>query len=249
MRGNLDRLLGQSKEQYIEVDDREFCELLTEILNDGSSSRIAERVSRWKLESTDRRLERIASQARGLADRLDKGALDVEVDSRGLMLEPRRWSRFWSGFAHAVRNAVDHGIEATDERVAAGKTPNGKISLRAACRDDEFVIEIIDDGRGVDWQTVRSKADAAGIEVDTTSDLTELLFRDGFSTRSVVSEHSGRGVGMAVLRQATEELGGRVQLNSSPGQGTSVRFIFPEKAMAPPPKEMLQELQAAVASG
>ena len=243
LKSNLDRMLGDAKAHRIELDDVEFCDLLSDVLSGVASDRIADRISRWKLEPTDVRLQRIARQAQGLALRLDKADLDVEVESQGLMLEPRRWSRFWAGFSHAVRNAVDHGIEPAEERTLAGKDPSGRVSLRTSKEGERFVIEIADDGRGVDWGHVRERAAAVGLEVGSTGDLKNVLFSDGFSTRTDVSEYSGRGVGMAVLREATEELGGKVHIDSDLGSGTTVRFEFPAAAMAPRPQQLLEEIR------
>ena len=243
LKSNLDRLLGDAQAHRIELDDVEFCDLLSDVLTGATYDQIADRISRWKLEPTGVRLQRIARQAQGLAMRLDKGDLDVEVDSQDLLLEPRRWSRFWAGFSHAVRNAIDHGIEPAEERTKAGKKPTGRVSLRTVRRNDRFVVEIADDGRGVDWQRVRERAMTAGLEVGSTEDLKEVLFTDGFSTRTTVSEYSGRGVGMAVLKEATEELGGQVSIDSDLGAGTTIRFDFPLDAMAPQPRQLLEQMR------
>jgi two-component system chemotaxis sensor kinase CheA len=244
LKANLETLLGDDSRPRIEIDDDEFAELLQAVLAGEERADVAARIARWKLERTDARLARAAKQAEGIAKRLNKDGIRVQVDGRGHLIEPQRWSRFWATFVHAIRNAVDHGIESAEERRGAGKDPHGQLTLRTDVRDGEFVVELADDGRGVDWDTVRRRAEDHGFEVEDTADLKATLFKDGFTTKDQVSQYSGRGVGMAALREATEELGGRVLLDSRPGCGTRFEFRFPMDRMAPRPDELLAALTA-----
>lgn len=138
---------------------------------------------------------------------------------------------------HVLRNAVDHGIEGSVERRAAGKPPTATIRLRAARQGDRIVIEVEDDGRGIDVRRVREVAQARGVlppaRVALLSDdeVVELIFAPGFSTASQVTGLSGRGVGMDVVRTAIERLGGRVSVSSRPDVGTVVRFSLPFTVM------------------
>ncbi len=142
-----------------------------------------------------------------------------------------RWSSFWSSFVHIVRNAVDHGLEEQDERVESGKSPNGNIDLATFTEDREFVVQIADDGRGVDWDAVIERAKEVGLSHATTGDLTEALFADGFTTRRTATQLSGRGIGMGAARRACEAHGGVARVISKRGQGTTVQFRFPLEAM------------------
>ena len=132
---------------------------------------------------------------------------------------------------HVVRNAFDHAIETPEEREAAGKPVRGTIRIQAIQRGNHVVIEVEDDGRGIDEQTVLAKARALGLvdEGDSLSkrELLNLVFEAGFSTREAVSATSGRGVGMDIVRSNLAELGGTVELSTRPGEGTRVTFTLP----------------------
>ena len=129
---------------------------------------------------------------------------------------------------HLVRNAVDHGIEATDIRLANGKPEKGTITLDAYHQGGSIVIEIKDDGGGIDRETVLTKAIEKGL-VDDSSSLTDnqvydLLFEPGFSTAKALSDISGRGVGMDVVKRNIQSLGGRIQVESTLGKAVILKF-------------------------
>ncbi|MBP0496455.1 chemotaxis protein CheA [Pararoseomonas indoligenes] len=134
---------------------------------------------------------------------------------------------------HLLRNAVDHGIEPTGAREAAGKPRTGRITLSAAREDGGVAVTLSDDGAGMDPARLRAVAKARGVADAATIDALDdrealdLVFRPGFSTAGAVTAISGRGVGMDAVRAAVEALGGRVTLSSIPGQGTSVRLLLP----------------------
>ncbi len=132
---------------------------------------------------------------------------------------------------HIVRNAFDHAIEAPQERVAAGKPPEGCIRIEAFQRGNHVVIEVSDDGRGVDIVGVRAKAEALGLveagESLSAKEILDLVFEPGMSTRAEVSETSGRGVGMDVVRSNLISCGGVVAVDSTPGRGTRVTMTLP----------------------
>ncbi len=138
---------------------------------------------------------------------------------------------------HVLRNAVDHGVEDEAGRRAAGKPAIGLITLRGARQGDQVVIEIEDDGRGIDVDRVRRAAAERGIASrDALADLSDaavidLVFAPGFSTAAAVSDVSGRGVGMDAVRTAVERMGGRAVLESRPGSGTVARLILPFTVM------------------
>jgi len=132
---------------------------------------------------------------------------------------------------HLVRNAVSHGLERSDERTAQGKSPEGHLTLRAMTTGENVVIEIIDDGRGIDVAQVRDRAKAKGIlEPDAGFDnaqLLEVLCLPGFSTRTEADRESGRGVGMDVAKRTVEALSGTLSLLTEPGKGTRFRIELP----------------------
>lgn len=132
---------------------------------------------------------------------------------------------------HLVRNSLDHGLETPEERVAAGKDDTGKVTLNAYHQGGNIVIEIIDDGRGLNTAKIREKAITNGLisETDTLSDeeINELIFQPGFSTADAVSDLSGRGVGMDVVRRNINELNGTVEVTSIPNQGSTFTIRLP----------------------
>ena len=134
---------------------------------------------------------------------------------------------------HMVRNAVDHGVESPAVRRAAGKPPGGTIVLRASHQAGQIMIEVADDGRGVDRTKVAAAALAKGqrtaeqLERMTESEIFSLIFLPGVSTAETVSGVSGRGVGMDVVLTNLEKLGGKIDISSSPGHGTSFRIKLP----------------------
>jgi two-component system chemotaxis sensor kinase CheA len=231
LRTKVDVLLGDQTRKNIEVESSEYEATLQAIAGDESRTRILRRVADWKLEPTSVRLERIADRARRIADRLNKGPLDVVVRDNGLRLEAPLWAAFWSSFIHVVRNAVDHGIESKPERLMANKNPRGAIELVTRLERGTFIVEIKDDGRGIDWNAVAERASAAAVPCDSPEDLMQAIFTDGISTAPSVTEVSGRGIGMGAMRAVCEARGGTMEVSSVTGAGTSVVFRFPESAM------------------
>jgi len=141
--------------------------------------------------------------------------------------------RLFEPLVHLVRNAVDHGIEGPEQRHAAGKSATAAISIQASRVGDRLLVEVSDDGRGIDAAMVRRKASERGLmsrtELAALTDeqAIDLIFAAGFSTATAVSDISGRGIGMDVVRNTVEQIGGRVSLTSKVGDGTKVRLDLP----------------------
>ena len=212
-------LIGGDK-QLLQVSCAEYSALLGAIEAGVPRKTLAETVRSWELEPTEFRLLRIAEQARNLARRMEKGEIDVVVESNGLRLPLDRLSGFWSAFVHVVRNAVDHGLESPEDRVASGKSPTGTLTVRTFIDEHELVVSLQDDGRGIDWEGVAKNARWRGLPDQTPADLEQALFADGVSTKFSATEFSGRGVGMGAVLSEVRGLGGRLTLSSEPGRGT-----------------------------
>jgi two-component system, chemotaxis family, sensor kinase CheA len=152
----------------------------------------------------------------------------LELKGQGTEVDKFLIERLMDPVLHLVRNAVSHGIETADERIAAGKRPEGTIVLSATTAGDIVRIEIADDGRGVDAEAVIARAQAAGLPVPLgtpdANTLLSLLCAPGFSTRDESDRASGRGVGMGVVQSAVEDLSGSLHLEFTPGAGT--RFVL-----------------------
>jgi two-component system, chemotaxis family, sensor kinase CheA len=223
--GSLSSLLGNTTQVVIE--DEEFGAVLRAILDGSPRHEVARMVSEWRMERAGDRLERYADQVRDLAQRLQKGTIRVEVAKSSLRLPREAWAPFWTVFAHVVRNAVDHGIEPEEERLEAGKPIPAWIRL-AATRTDQFVIlEIADDGRGIDWDTIAARAASRGLPAKRHEDLVAALFVDGLSSKQQATTVSGRGVGLGAIKAACEKLGGYVTVDSEPRRGSTFRFHIP----------------------
>jgi two-component system chemotaxis sensor kinase CheA len=151
----------------------------------------------------------------------------VRVEANGVRLESSRWAPFWGAFVHLLRNALDHGLEAREERRLTGKRGPGRLTLSCREIEGQVVIEVADDGRGIDWQGVRSKATALGLPADTEPELQAALVHGGVSTRAEATELSGRGTGLAACHCACRELGGTMSISSVRGAGTTFRFSVP----------------------
>ncbi|WP_426024381.1 chemotaxis protein CheA [Brevundimonas sp. PWP3-1b1] len=149
---------------------------------------------------------------------------DTEVDKTVV-------ERLAEPITHMLRNAIDHGLETPDERIAAGKSAEGTVRLAALHRSGRIVIEISDDGRGINRERVKKIAiDKGLIAADaplTDEQIDNLIFAPGFSTAAVVSDISGRGVGMDVVKRSIQALGGRISISSVPGKGSTFTLSLP----------------------
>lgn len=169
---------------------------------------------------------------RDVARQLDK---NVVLVTRGETTEFDKtiMDRLFEPMVHLVRNAVDHGVEIPGQRRTAGKPETATISIAAARAGDRVLIEVADDGRGIDPAAVRKRASEMRLlvpdELDALTDeqAVDLVFSAGFSTASALSDISGRGIGMDVVRSRIEQMGGRVALESRKGIGTTVRLDIP----------------------
>jgi two-component system, chemotaxis family, sensor kinase CheA len=172
------------------------------------------------------RIVRDLSQSLGRRINLHMEGQETELDKS--LLEAIK-----DPLTHAVRNALDHGIEPPAVRQAAGKDPEGLLTLRALQEGSHVVVEVSDDGAGVDVDKVRAKAIERGLITSdraallTERDLLQLIFLPGFSTAAQVTNVSGRGVGMDVVRTNVEKIGGKVEIDSRIGKGTTLRLRIP----------------------
>jgi two-component system chemotaxis sensor kinase CheA len=157
----------------------------------------------------------------------------IEMEGKETELDKTIIEAIKDPLMHLVRNSVDHGIESPEARTAAGKNPEGLLFLRAFHEGGQVNIEITDDGSGLDYEKIRNKAIQKGmITADqaarmTEREITNLIWLPGFSTAEKVSNVSGRGVGMDVVKTNIEKIGGTVDLQSKPGLGSTVRMKIP----------------------
>jgi two-component system chemotaxis sensor kinase CheA len=160
--------------------------------------------------------------------------ISVECIGEDLRIDKSYIDLLDAPLTHMLRNAADHGIELPQTRSAAGKPETGTISVTLKENDDDLTFVVSDDGAGLDYEGLRKKAVGLGIVADTAqlskSDIVELLFRSGITTAAVVTDVSGRGVGMDVVKRAIVEAGGRIDVSSTPGSGTAFTVSLPRNA-------------------
>lgn len=174
-------------------------------------------------------LGRFPRVVRETAAKLDK-QVELRLFGEDTELDKSIIERVVDPLTHLVRNSVDHGIEMPDERIDAGKPPQGRIELRASHVSGNIVIEVIDDGAGLNRERILAKAHAAGMTISDDApdkDVWDLIFEPGFSTAKNVTEISGRGVGMDVVRRNVTELGGSISIDSTQGKGTTITIHLP----------------------
>jgi chemosensory pili system protein ChpA (sensor histidine kinase/response regulator) len=179
------------------------------------------------LSSITERLHRIVRQT---AKELDKKAA-LAVEGENVELDRSVLEKMTAPLEHLLRNAVAHGLEGEAERARAGKPETGQIRLTARQEGNEVVLVVSDDGAGIDLARVRAKAVERGLiaadEEVSAARLTEMIFQPGFSTASEVTQIAGRGVGMDVVRNEIAGLGGRIEVSSEPGRGTTFTIYLP----------------------
>ena len=167
---------------------------------------------------------------RDLAKKLDKPAT-VIVAGEDTELDRKVVEHLTDPLMHMIRNTIDHGIEPRNARLAAGKPPTATIRLNAFHRAGSIVVEIADDGAGLDTERIRARAEALSLvapgAVLSSAEVHELIFRPGFSTADQVTELSGRGVGMDVVRRNIEALRGRIDIQTERGRGTIFSLQLP----------------------
>ncbi|MES1161564.1 MAG: ATP-binding protein, partial [Rhizobacter sp.] len=180
-----------------------------------------------EFEGLSDRLYRVVRQAAketGKSVRLDIVGGSIEVD-RGVL------DRMTGAFEHLLRNCGSHGIEMPEARKAAGKDASGSIIVALSQEGNEVGVEFRDDGAGLNLPRIREKGLALGLldanQQATDAELANLIFSPGFSTADTITELSGRGVGMDVVRSEVNAMGGRVETATAAGQGTSFKLILP----------------------
>ncbi|WP_421692812.1 chemotaxis protein CheA [Aestuariivirga sp.] len=210
------------------VRDREVTSSLEEL--ERLTREIQESVMAIRAQPVRPLFQRMSRIVREVADatgkdvrlRTDGEATEVDKTVVELLADP---------LTHMIRNAVDHGLESPEKRIAAGKPPEGTVRLAAAHRSGRVIIEVSDDGQGINRPKVLQKAIANGLVAAdallSDSEIDGLLFLPGFSTAQSVSNISGRGVGMDVVKRSIQALGGRISITSLPGQGSTFTLSLP----------------------
>ncbi|HEX2902840.1 MAG TPA: chemotaxis protein CheA [Jatrophihabitans sp.] len=193
---------------------------------------LQEGVMRTRMQPIDHVWAKLPRVVRDLGAQLGR-SVRLEMEGGDTELDRTLLEAVKDPLTHLVRNAIDHGIEPAEVRLAAGKPATGLLRLRAAHESGQVLLEVIDDGKGLDGQTLAAKAiekglvSAGRVENMSSQELLQLVFIPGFSTAAAVTNVSGRGVGMDVVRTNVERIGGSIDVESVPGQGTCWRLRIP----------------------
>ncbi|AOY95310.1 chemotaxis protein CheA [Cupriavidus sp. USMAA2-4] len=190
---------------------------------------LQEAVMSIRMMPMDYVFSRFPRLVRDLAAKLGK-QIDLVTFGKATELDKSLIERIIDPLTHLVRNSLDHGIETPDKRVAAGKEPTGQLILSAQHHGGNIVIEVSDDGGGLRRDKILSKAMQNGLAVSESmpdEEVWQLIFAPGFSTAEAVTDVSGRGVGMDVVKRNIQEMGGHVEISSRAGQGTTIRIVLP----------------------
>lgn len=190
---------------------------------------LQEAVMSIRMMPMDYVFSRFPRLVRDIASKMGK-QIELQTHGRATELDKSLIERIIDPLTHLVRNSLDHGIETPEKRVAAGKDPVGQLVLSAQHNGGNIVIEVSDDGGGLNRDKILKKAIAQGLPVNENSpddEIWQLIFAPGFSTAEKVTDISGRGVGMDVVRRNIQDMGGHVQLSCEPGNGTTTRIVLP----------------------
>ena len=229
-------VITQSMLSQIGEDVEEFDQASFERLRDGlqdlerNTRELQESVMRIRMLPISFSFNRFPRLVHDLSSKLGK-KVELKLSGEGTELDKTVLEKIGDPLVHLVRNSMDHGIETPDQRVAKGKSETGILHLNAYHQGGNIVIEIEDDGAGFNREKITAKARERGVigENETLSDeeIDQLIFEPGFSTADEISDVSGRGVGMDVVRRNIIDLGGTVEVTSRPGEGTTFTIRLP----------------------
>lgn len=237
----LDRVMSGVSDMVLARNDlaRRLREVPTDASIEGPFERLSSIIAEVRDAMTRTRMQRIETLfvalprlVRDLSAELGKQVM-VDIEGADVELDREMIETIRDPLTHIIRNAIDHGIEAPAARLAAGKREIGLLTLSARQSGNQIMIDVVDDGRGIDGQRLIDKAVAAGL-IDAAEgarmsprERCDLIFEAGLSTAEAVTAISGRGVGMDVVRANIERVGGAVELDSTPGQGTRLTIRVP----------------------
>jgi two-component system chemotaxis sensor kinase CheA len=223
-----------TRNQLLEIvrrhEDSDFKVPLQRLSN--VTAELQEGVMKTRMQPIGNAWQKLPRIVRDLSAELGK-EIDLEMNGADTELDRQVLEMVKDPLTHLVRNCADHGIESAAERIAAGKPQKGTIQLSACHQGGHIIIEIADDGRGLNVERIRAKAveyglaSEAQIAAKSEAEICNLIFAPGFSTATTITSISGRGVGMDVVRANMEQIGGTIDLKSQPGAGTTFTIKIP----------------------
>jgi two-component system chemotaxis sensor kinase CheA len=221
-------MLGQIVHGLPEESSSRLAQVLDEVIH--HTRELKDSVMSMRAQSIGAVFQRMPRLVRELATKTGK-KVRLEMHGENTEVDRSIIERLGDPLTHIIRNSIDHGIETPQDRLAAGKNDEGTIRLAAEHRGGRIVVEVRDDGGGIDPDRVLKKAKAKGLvspdAVLTEDEITNLIFLPGFSTAETISDISGRGVGMDVVRRNIQDVGGRISLKSERGRGMTLQLALP----------------------
>jgi two-component system chemotaxis sensor kinase CheA len=227
LRERIRTMVGDRSYSHIEVARKDYMSAIELVERHASYEQIATALQSWDLDPIQARLERLGEYGRELAVRLGKPAPEVVCTGSDLRVDNAAWAPLWAACVHLIRNAVDHGLESPAERSQVLKAARGRLTLSAARDGHAIVLRFSDDGRGVQWSQLGDEARRRGLPFESEAQKVEALFQDGVSTAEAVTEVSGRGLGLAAVREQVQLRGGSMKVLSRDVQGTTVEIRIP----------------------
>lgn len=222
---SLEGFLVDMSEKTLQINDSEHQQLIDSLMQRRDYRDILSMVEAWSWSRAADRLTRLRAQTEYVAKRLGK-EIQVVTNPHDIRIPNDYLVRFWPTLIHVIRNAVDHGLEIPSERESAGKTNPGTVEISTFEEDNELVIQVRDDGRGIDPTQIVRAAKSRGLTFDEDSTLLDRITKGSITTRATVSETSGRGIGLASVRATCEQEGGHMVLINEPGRGATFQFRF-----------------------
>jgi HPt (histidine-containing phosphotransfer) domain-containing protein/HAMP domain-containing protein len=216
--------LAGSKQDTVQVSHDEYRWLQT-ALAPGNPA-VASRVSSWTLARVERILDQLGGHSKRIGERLGK-EIKVSIDCPDIRLDRQLFDGLWPSMVHAIRNAVDHGIEAPKDRVAIGKEGAGHLRIRGRADRGTLRLTVEDDGRGINEPSLRQKVVEMNGPKAASWPLIDIVCARGASTAEEVTETSGRGVGVGALRDVVLRHGGQMRLETTAGKGTRLDIELP----------------------
>jgi len=230
--GMRDALLGAGvAEDRIEVERDAVARLIRHVERGVPAQDISRELVRWTLQRLEYPLRRLADYATSVARRLNKAEAEVTIADGGVLGDPNAMQPLSAVLVHLIRNAIDHGFESVAERTERGKPALNKLRLETRLEREQVVFEISDDGRGIDWERVRAICKERGLPNMTHGELLDMLASPGFTTRSVVSDTSGRGMGLSAVATEIRRLGGTLDVESDFGRGCKWLIRVPAQSI------------------
>ena len=199
-------------------------------LNQKTIKDLQEMILGLRMQPIDGLFQRVERSSRDLARELEK-KVNLKMDGANILMDKTVIEKMTDPLIHLIRNAIDHGIESEEDRISKNKSVPAIVMVNASQDSGQVIIDIQDDGKGIDPEQIRKIAIAKGlIEADqriSEGELVKLIFEPGFSTKDSITEISGRGVGMDVVQQAIQEIGGTIEITTRVGVGTAFHITLP----------------------